>query len=118
MKAVLCFALLGCHAPRMRKLAWAQIVVGQFDAATTYRVNHDYTHTWEMNPTLKPFAGNASIFPAMAASDWLALKIEDRVSVHHPRWAKVIGAAVVASHVYWGVHNIRFAESLPAWRKR
>jgi hypothetical protein len=118
MKIVFCLALLGCHAPRIGKLQWAQIVAGQFDAGTTYRVDHDYTDTWEMNPALKPFADNASIFPAMVASDWLAIKVEERLAVHHARWAKVISVAVIASHVYWGVRNIRLAESLPASRKR
>jgi hypothetical protein len=51
----------------MANLQLGQFVAGQFDARTTFRVNHVYKNTWEMSPALKPFGGYVSIFPAMAA---------------------------------------------------
>lgn len=119
LKVIVCFMLVGCHAPSLGKWQIAQLASGQLDAVTTYYVNTSYTGMGEMNPIYRPFASHAvTALPAMAIADYMAIKIEQRVAVHHRKWARVLGIAVIGSHMVCGALNIRLAESLPASQRR
>lgn len=111
IKAV-CAAALGCHAPS--KLAIANLIAGQFDAATTYRSLSNCPPTWtcwEVNPLFKPFASSPAAFPAMFESDLITNHLLAKLAHRHKRLSEALMIGSIGLHIWAGYHNMQFYNS-------
>jgi hypothetical protein len=107
MKTLLCLVLLGCHVPKRE--AALLLVAGGFDSGTTYHVLTTCPTCREINPTLRPFARSAAVFPAIAAGDTMVLGLTSRFGKRHPTLRQVVVYSFIALHIYCGFRNIGVA---------
>ena len=111
MKHLCIFLALCGHGGRFNKTALLVELSAEFDAATTYTALNARPGTYEVNPLLRPFARNASIFPVLLATsvsvNWLARR---EARHHHPRLARALQLITIADHTACGIHNLNVLE--------
>ncbi len=116
----LCFLLVTCnlsHAvekPKGSRLTTVERIAvyasSQFDAATTYHAIRSCPPGYicrEGNPSMRPFAGNVSIFPVMAGSAWAVDYVSRKISPNHPKLARTVRWITIGGHMVAGFHNLR-----------
>lgn len=115
--AMLLATLNTCYAieiPKSSKLETVERVAvyasAQFDAATTYRAIRTCPPGYvcsESNPVMRPFAGNASIFPVMAGSSLAVDYLSRKISPRHPKLGRAVRWISIGGHVAAGFNNLR-----------
>jgi hypothetical protein len=90
-------------------LAVTEHSAATFDAWTTrHAITADGAH--ELNPLLKPFAGNSSIYAAIQAGPLLMDYVGKKMMYSHNSWVRhmwwVPQSASIASSIFCGAHNL------------
>jgi hypothetical protein len=111
MKTLICLAILGCHNPTPSRVAL--YLSWQFGAWSTHYTLTTCKTCYEVNPALKPFARNATVFPAMMIGDSMVLGLADHFGKKRRFLRQMVIWGFVGLHVWCGVHNIRVARRYP-----
>jgi hypothetical protein len=90
----------------LAKLSTLTVLSAQFDAATTYQAIRS-GRAYEADPLVRPFAGNASVFPVLGAFamgiNLLAAKMKKN---NHPKLGKTLQILCIGTYVASGASNL------------